>query len=331
VRVCSEAYTPPHQEATGTRCSKHLTNYSAQRYEPGFEHNADPNEACRGTKRSLAPVIAHLEATYGVSAANGIWAQISCLCAKTLTAMAVQLNHGAADAEGLEPTDLWSPSRDGASLWDNVQTRWDDPSWGDWRSKCFHLLGIDVILSAPDEGTPAPKLLEVNCNPSLGIDAVHVVEGPYASELDPPVPGTEALIDAAMPLMKGRGVKVCRCRSHHRPHLHRPCAIDMTAKRACVGGALTIVERDMKAHKEGGAIPPPSALCEGTRYEALTPEDGSAIGGSEVKSQAAHDGIQSDAENTADCEGAKPIEHDEHVAPSLHGNDNEIQAAPLLS
>ena len=39
---------------------------------------------------------------------------------------------------------------------------WDDPSWGDWRSKCFHLLGIDVML---DERGRA-HLLEVNCNPA---------------------------------------------------------------------------------------------------------------------------------------------------------------------
>ena len=48
VRVCSEPYTPPDQEATGKCCSKHLTNYSAQKHEPGFEHNDDPKEAHKG-------------------------------------------------------------------------------------------------------------------------------------------------------------------------------------------------------------------------------------------------------------------------------------------
>lgn len=276
VRVCSEPYTPPDQEATGTRCSKHLTNYSAQKYEPGFEHNDDPKEAHKGTKRSLAPLMSYLEQQYARggagsgagSGAGAIWEQIRGLCSKTLGAMAAQLDGGPAlpvDAIGLGPEELWSPSRKGVSVWDNVQTRWDDPGWGAWRSKCFHLLGIDVILSADGRA----HLLEVNCNPSLGIDAVHVTEGPHATQPQPPHPGTEELIVAAMPLMKGRGVKVCRCRSHHRPHLHRPCPIDMTAKRSCVGGALTIVERDLRAAREGREPPSPSALSEGTRYEPL--------------------------------------------------------------
>ena len=43
----------------------------------------------------------------------------------------------------------------------------------------------------------------------------------------------------------------------------------MTAKRSCVGGALTIVERDLRAAREGREPPSPSALSEGTRYEPL--------------------------------------------------------------
>ena len=87
----------------------------------------------------------------------------------------------------------------------------------------------------------SPKLLEVNCNPSLAVDAVYVTEGPYAQSppgaphlarvfsaphlppnslsraTAPATPGvlpgpTEALVAAAVPLMKGKGVKVCKCR-----------------------------------------------------------------------------------------------------------------------
>ena len=72
-----------------------------------------------------------------------------------------------------------------------------------------------------------------------------------------------------MPLMKGRGVKVCKCRSHHRPHLHAPCAIDLNVKHAAVGGALTIVARDIAAAKAGEAPPSLQALAEGTAYDRL--------------------------------------------------------------
>ena len=108
------------------------------------------------------------------SGAGAIWEQIRGLCSKTLGAMAAQLDGGPAlpvDAIGLGPEELWSPSRKGVSVWDNVQTGGTTPD-GARRSKCFHLLGIDVILSADGR----VHLLEVNCNPSLGIDEVHVTE-----------------------------------------------------------------------------------------------------------------------------------------------------------
>ena len=81
-----------------------------------------------------------------------------------------------------------------------------------WRGKCFHLLGIDVMLDRRGKA----HLLEVNCNPSLGVDSVYCTEGPYAQAVPPPPPATASLVERAMPLMKGRGVKVCKCRSHHR-------------------------------------------------------------------------------------------------------------------
>ena len=66
-------------------------------------------------------------------------------------------------------------------------------------------------------------------------------------------------------------------RSHcHRPHVHAPCSIDLTVKHAAVGGALTIVSRDIAAHKAGGEALSEAALADGTRYEALAGDEGRA-------------------------------------------------------
>ena len=298
VRVCSEAYEPP-EHASGTRCSKHLTNYSINKYEPGFEHNDDPSDGTRGTKRSLRPVLEGLEQAPGGGAAA--WAQIRRIVHATLDGMAGCLD-GTAPVDGIGASELWGPSRlgGGASLWDKVTTRFDDPSWGEWRGKSFHLLGVDVMLDA----SGCAHMLEVNCNPSLGVDAVFVTDGPHAVRPpDTPHPGTEALVGAAMPQMKGRGVKVCRCRSHHRPHLHRPCPIDLTVKHAAVGGALTIVSRDARAAKAGEAMSD-DALVAGTRYEPLTAES-TADGDDSVYAEAVPSGeVAATAEGAGDKDNA---------------------------
>ena len=292
VRVCSESYTHPSKEGGGTRTSRHLTNYSINKMEAGFEHNTDPSEGAYGTKRSLQPVLEFMQAHAGGGSgssgdaeadenedaaeeggtttsrgrrgfsAEGTWEQIRSLVGRTLNAMASQLSGSGEEVDGINGNDLWAPPREGSALWVNVTTGWDDPSWGDWRSKCFHLLGIDVML---DERGRA-HLLEVNCNPSLGVDAVYTTEGPYAQEPPPPPPSMADLVAQAVPLMKGKGVKVCKCRSHHRPHMHHPCPIDLAVKHSCVGGALSIVARDIAAHKVGEE-PSMLSLCEGTSYE----------------------------------------------------------------
>ena len=56
---------------------------------------------------------------------------------------------------------------------------------------------------------------------------------------------------------------------HHRPHLHRPCMVDLVAKFAAVNGALDIVRADKRAAKssEGEGEGDPRGLAEGTLYD----------------------------------------------------------------
>ena len=179
-----------------------------------------------------------------------------------LDAMASVLD-GSHPVDGVDAAMLWTPKKENSSLWANVTTSYADAKWGAWHRKCFHLLGVDVILAA--DGTP--HLLEINCNPSLGIDAVHVTEGPRARAPPPPPPDLQPVVDLAMPLMKGRGERVCRCRDHHRRHLHRPCAVDLHVKRTCVGDALAIVRRDIELQAQRrGDVASPEELADGTSY-----------------------------------------------------------------
>ena len=60
---------------------------------------------------------------------------------------------------------------------------WPGPLRDSDREHCFHIFGFDVIL----DGGARPYLLEVNTNPSLGIDSVFPTEGPAAAS--PPAPG----------------------------------------------------------------------------------------------------------------------------------------------
>ena len=87
-------------------------------------------------------------------------------------------------------------------------------------------------------------------------------------ESPPPLPDIP-LIEEAMGLCKGRGVRLCRCLSHHRPHLHRPCVIDLAIKQACLGGALAIVGRDILAQRAGTGAPSATELAKGTCYQVL--------------------------------------------------------------
>ena len=181
-----------------------------------------------------------------------------------------------------------------------------------------------------------PFLLEVNANPSLGIDSVFPTEGPAAvamAQAHAAASGPDAvhlpdigasrsdsaggtrgdacqgqdtdwrqMVHAARPFVCKMRRNACRCNSHHRPHVHEPCAVDLVTKFKAVGGALTIVQRERRARKERGRAAAAEeaageaaagaraagaeqaaddGLVEGTAYEVLRWEEGGDGGGAE--------------------------------------------------
>jgi len=130
-------------------------------------------------------------------------------------------------------------------------------------ANCFHILGFDIMFDEDQRGW----LLEVNCSPSLAIDSVFPTTGP-AAEAPPETPAGAPhadVVNTALRVMGRKATKVCKCMSHHRPHLHNPCAVDLVAKTACVEGVLTMVRRDMKAKKTGDEVSL-EELVQGTAF-----------------------------------------------------------------
>jgi len=169
------------------------------------------------------------------------------------------------EAAGEPVCELW-PARDASS--DGAHCTWAGATQlpgAHTSTNCFHVLGLDIMFDQAGKGW----LLEVNCSPSLAIDSVYPTTGPAAEEPTPCPEGAphEALMAAALEVMGRKATKVCRCMSHHRPHLHYPCAVDLVAKVAAVEGALTMVRRETKARKEGREVPHDEELCEGTASE----------------------------------------------------------------
>ena len=82
--------------------------------------------------------------------------------------------------------------------------------------------------------------------------------------------------------------------SHHRPHLHDPCAVDIVAKYSAVGGALCIVKKERK-HRMGGKGPADAAkLAVDTDYEDITPFCGEASAGGESEDEDESDSDSAD-------------------------------------
>ena len=192
VRLCSEAYEPPDRDNLRNAYA-HLTNYSLnKRNHDKYVHTSKEDihqaneiadeEAAGGSKRKLSEVLPVLEANSGGEfSTSGFWNSISDLVAKTLIAYQPHL----AINYRLQFPRFKSTASGGKQKWNPALPEEDDEvdsedgdgdeeeEDGDDSSRCFHILGFDVLLS--DEGRSA-HLLEVNSNPSLMIK--HDIEPP---------------------------------------------------------------------------------------------------------------------------------------------------------
>jgi len=227
-RVCSEAYTEPTAR-TVNKVNCHLTNYSINKFGTNYNHRDDPSDGTAGTKRTLSSVMRYL-ATMGHDV-KAFQEQIYHISSATVEALATEF----ADCDVLT------------------------------RRNCFHILGLDIIFDANGKAW----LLEVNSSPSLSIDSVFPVEGPYAeSPSEIPEGSMHAPLMHSAKAALGRGCReTCRCSSHHRPHLHAPCAVDLVAKAQVVVGTLEILHRDMGALDAGQLDS--EALAAGTSFQVL--------------------------------------------------------------
>jgi hypothetical protein len=105
-----------------------------------------------------------------------------------------------------------------------------------------------------------------------------------------PLPPWHKFLDGAKEIVRGKAAKPCRCTCDHRVHLHKPCAVDLWAKSACIGGALRILQRDIISRRNKEKAQPAGAghgahyshigglssleLIEGLEYQVLYSENG---------------------------------------------------------
>ena len=217
----------------------HLTNYAVNKFEPGYQHGGA--EEGQGSKRTVSGLLAALKAE-GVDTA-ALWGRVTSLLQQATGALTTALlEHNAADAGS-------DAARD-----------------------CFQIFGFDILLDADG----APHLLEVNDKPSMGYDSVMPT-----ADLEVGFDSTDGseqqkeLFSAAAARLKAGG-RECKCAAHPRPHVHRPCPVDLAVKAACLGDGLSMIRADMASRRaaragggaEAGAVEA-AELAAGTSYDSL--------------------------------------------------------------
>ena len=135
-RFCSEKYQEPKNRNLDQAFS-HLTNYSLNKKNENFVQNENPDEADRGSKRSLTSVYREIE-KMGHSVVK-LQQKIDDIMRLTLASV--------------QPF-----------LASNYHTA---VSYNDGKSRCFEILGFDIMIDKKMD----PWLIEVNCMPSLTCDS----------------------------------------------------------------------------------------------------------------------------------------------------------------
>lgn len=221
VRVCTEPYDAPTAQNL-QKSMVHLTNYSLNKYSDKYDHSGDPADASSGCKRTLSAVLNRLEVEQPPFSAALTWQMLGELTRQTADIISEQIPAAgpAADAQ---------------------------------YNRCFHLLGLDVLL----DGSGRPWLLEANYRPSMLIDEVHPMAGGQSRAEVNRLFASEKR--AAGGSKWGRP---CRCSLHPALHEHQLCSIDVAAKLPAVEGAMAIVRRARAGNDVAG-------WAEGTAYRLV--------------------------------------------------------------
>mmetsp|Transcript_44767 Transcript_44767/g.90311 ORF Transcript_44767/g.90311 Transcript_44767/m.90311 type:complete len:468 (+) Transcript_44767:66-1469(+) len=242
--------TKPYARIADSRsdwASAHLTNTSVSKNSSAFEKAADPDDGLRGSKRKVSSVLESLERS-GALSVDAVWASIEVLVSTTLRRLAPAVYQAAVAKE----TYTTPPSPD-------VEWRRCVEAAPGRFAQAFSLLGFDVILDSRGE----PFLLEVNAAPSLAMEDVVPIEGPFDGRT-----GCKRLASAACRprwAAKHGGSdwgQLCRCPDMPGRHKHEPSAIDLAIKSVTVRGALQILQARARGQRQ-------ASWADGTSYTPL--------------------------------------------------------------
>ena len=241
----------------------HLTNYSLNKRSSDFNHNMSNDD---GSKRAMSSTLVSL---LGNEQYEKTWQEIIELVSTTLEIMQPILKEKGQTAAMEYSNCNESKEKETSSNNSNVNRFLDGQN--------FQIFGFDVML---DEKCN-PYLLEVNNNPSMNIDGVHVViESKEKNEEEKLIRSKEEKLieketineskttdecnvsNGSQVIHGGKSSRysnkqrdgVCRCMDSHEPHVHYSNPVDVWIKSIVLKGALQIVTRKKNINMEDGSF-----------------------------------------------------------------------------